>query len=398
MIAAAVMLRSFRVENHRSIRDEAELSLLPAYDKVRLALPVAAVFGANASGKSNLFDALRWMQEAVRTSFAAWEPLSGVPRHPFRPARPQSPSASTFSVEIVVGEVRHVYGFVVDSERIREEWLFAYPRGKKRVIFERNDDDWTFGSTVARGRTAVLERLTRANALFLSLASRVELSEAMPVYLWFQHQLRCLGANQTPVNARQLESWLTAEPARRSRLVALLRSADLGIVDLRIDDVVGEPELAFLHGEDREPFSLQEESHGTRAWLGLLLGVLDALALGLTLCVDEVDASLHPRLTARLIELFTSTETNQTGAQLIVTTHDATLLGTSFGADILARDEIWFVEKNTDGATALFPLTDFRPRKVENTERRYLGGGYGAIPDVSEYAFRRAIVGEDEVA
>jgi AAA15 family ATPase/GTPase len=134
-----------------------------------------------------------------------------------------------------------------------------------------------------------------------------------------------------------------------------------------------------------------DQSRGTQAWLRLLVAALTVLERGSTLCVDEIDSSLHPRLTARLVELFRGGETNPAGAQLIFTTHDATLLGTSFGQDVLSRDEVWFVEKGTHGASKVFPLTDFHPRREENTERRYLGGSYGAIPDVSEYEFRRAV-------
>ena len=96
--------------------------------------------------------------------------------------------------------------------------------------------------------------------------------------------------------------------------------------------------------------------------------------------VDEIDASLHPNLTALLIHQFQSPETNPRGAQLLFTTHDATLLGTSFGEEVLARDQVWFVEKKEDGGSRLYPLTDFHPRTGENRERRYLGGSYGAIP------------------
>src|SRR5690242_6563565 len=132
------MLRSFRVANHRSIRDEAELLLLPAYDKSSRGVPVVGIFGANASGKSNLLDALRWMQEAVRTSFAVWEPGTGVPRHHFRLAPAAAEQPSTFVVDVMIGEVRHTYGCVADSDRILAEWLYTYPLGKKRGIFERD--------------------------------------------------------------------------------------------------------------------------------------------------------------------------------------------------------------------------------------------------------------------
>ncbi len=130
------------------------------------------------------------------------------------------------------------------------------------------------------------------------------------------------------------------------------------------------------------PLSLADQSDGTRTWVRLVSAALEAIDAGALLVIDEIDTSLHPRLTARLIELFRDRRTNVHSGQLLFTTHDATLLGTSFGNEILGRDEVRFVEKDGAGATKLFPLSDFHPRKDENTERRYLGGSYGAVPAV----------------
>jgi hypothetical protein len=113
-----------------------------------------------------------------------------------------------------------------------------------------------------------------------------------------------------------------------------------------------------------------------------MAGILDALRRGATIVVDEFDTSLHPRIIPRIIELFKDRRTNPENAQLIFSTHDATLLGTSFGKPILNRDEVWFVEKHQDGASELYPLTSFKPRKEHNLERHYLGGSYGGVPDV----------------
>lgn len=124
-----------------------------------------------------------------------------------------------------------------------------------------------------------------------------------------------------------------------------------------------------------------EQSSGTLAYIDVLTDVLAVLDTGGVLIVDEIDTSLHPRLLVRLIELFRHPDTNPHHAQLVFATHDATLLGTSFGHEILRRDEIWFTDKE-QGATTLYPLTDFHPRKEDNRERRYLGGSYGAVPAV----------------
>jgi hypothetical protein len=434
------MLRSFRVANHKSIRDEAELLLMPAYDKSRPVVPVAAIFGANASGKSNLVDALRWMQDAVRRSYIGWEAESGVPRTPFRLAARSSVEPSLYVVDLVIDDVQYTYGFSVDDKRVLEEWLYSYPLRHKRVIFERKGDSVELGSTIPdrRTRAELLSSFTRENSLLISSAVQAKQEEVLPVYRWFREGLRRIhdrsfGVPVSPLLANRL----TATASRYPEFVDLLRAADFGISDVQIVETKAQPsaisldraarlerelstivseiehaaeperaadlrkkatsiqaeielrraegrrqDVLFLHGEDNVPLGVSEQSAGTLAWINLLLPSLTALDTGATVVVDEVDSSLHPRLTARLIELFRSDEANPHGAQLVFTTHDATLLGTSFGREILARDEIWFVEKDATGATNLFPLSDFHPRKEENTERRYLGGSYGAVPAV----------------
>jgi hypothetical protein len=465
------MLRSFRVSNHRSIRAEVELSLLPAYDKSRTAVPVAGVFGANASGKSNLLDAMSWMREAVLHSFGSWTTTGGVPRKPFRLDPSAAAEPSTFAVELMLDDVRYVYGFVVDDDRITEEWLHYYPQNRKRVVFDRNGPQWTFGTSLRHAKAEIVRELTRENALFLSAAGRSDLEPAAKVFRWFELSPPALAPGNT-LDTTRLSAFLDRSDRHRRTLVDLLRLADLGIQDLvasqaeltylhdrresllsqftdaaiasrdaqetldgaiarlghvndptisqlvhsasrRARDLNQElshidrdvevarragPKLSFVHGPSAAPMSTADQSNGTLAWLRLLVPSLTALENGSVLCVDEIDASLHPRLTARLIELFQSPETNPSGAQLLFTTHDATLLGTSFGQDILTRDEVWFVEKDKDGATKLFPLTDFHPRKEENTERRYLGGSYGAVPDVSAYEFGLAARGDSDAA
>jgi uncharacterized protein len=149
--------------------------------------------------------------------------------------------------------------------------------------------------------------------------------------------------------------------------------------------------LRFEHGVEGELFELGDESAGTLSWLELLPVVLDALDEGVVVAVDEIDTSLHPLLTAQLVELFQDPETNSKNAQLIFTTHDTSLLGTMIGDKVLDRDQIWFVQKNSAGATELYPLTDFKPRQDQNLERRYLGGSYGAVPVLDHQDFVNAV-------
>ncbi|WP_250003546.1 ATP/GTP-binding protein [Actinoplanes sp. M2I2] len=414
------MLRSFRVTNHRSLRNEQELLLMPAVESGARVLPVAAVFGANASGKSNLVDALGWMDRAVQSSYRSWEAESGVPRDPYRLDDVSAAEPSDFTVELILDGVQVVYGFTADQDTVIEEWLHSYPDDERSVTFERRGRTVEFGPAVRGGqdRAELLGSLLRDNALLLSTAVQAGQEDLLPVYRWFRDKLRILGSQRswarTPgtVSARILEA-----AHRHPEFADLLRAADLGISGVEVvpspeeldrarhaarllaaDSGTAQRQIAetllddrrragqlkqevnFLHGKDGRRLGLADQSHGTLAWADLLLAALSALEAGAVLVIDEIDASLHPRLTARLVELFRNDDTNRHQSQLVFTTHDATLLGSDLGdEEVLARDEIWFVEKR-EGASALYPLSDFEGPEREHRESRYLAGSYGAVP------------------
>lgn len=426
------MLRSFRLGNHRSFRAEHELLLMPAYSKDRDVLPVAAIYGANASGKSNLLDGLRYMADAVRDSFAVWTPDGGVPRRPFKlddsPGRP-----SVYVVELIEAGVRYTYGFEVDDHRIREEWLYSYPEKRKRVLFERSGDKIKLGAAVADGGATgeVLKALLRPNSLFLSLGAQSGLDAVLPVQRWFVNKFVFRSEVRPSFDHAAIGRFLASSDGLADQLVSLLKIADLGITGIECDriPIPDDDELAEMarhvnlempidrvrsiletalrsrdhvrltHGPRNSAFDIAEESAGTRSWLMLLPTVLRMLRDGGMLAIDEIDASLHPRVTAALVGLFRSTEANAGGAQLVFTTHDASLLSPVLGDEVLTREDVWFVDKDSDGASDLYPLTDFKPRKEgENLERRYLGGSYGAVPDVQAENFVSALLRGDNGA
>ncbi|GGP48605.1 AAA family ATPase [Saccharothrix coeruleofusca] len=470
------MLRSFRMGNHRSFRHEQELLLMPAYAKNQLAVPVAAIYGANASGKSNLLDGLKFMADAVRDSFGQWRPGSGVPRRSFKLDPLAGEEPSIFVAELVEKDVRYTYGFEIDDKRICSEWLYSYPEKRKRVLFERDVDQIKFGKAIAgaAAKVEVLEDLLRPDALFLSLAAQSNVKALVPVYRWFVDRLSFRLCGYAVDVDRHVADFLLANEGKREQMVELVRAADFGIsgievageYDAEVETVLrqyqdrltdmersrrdlinklhginsminaGETsselanrrdkltsQYAELHGRMRhvdnrmkavqaaaetsrsvrlshgvgEPFRLAEESAGTQAWLGMLPTVLTVLAEGGTLVVDEIDASLHSLLAGRLVALFNDPDSNRGGGQLIFTTHDATLLHPPLADRVLNRDEVWFVEKDATGASVLYPLTEFRPRNEDNLERRYLAGLYGAVPEVHEELFARAVRGEADV-
>lgn len=447
------MLLSFRVENHKSLREEQQLLLTPVYEDSRPrdagweAVTVAGIFGANASGKSNLLDALALMRETVRWSMRDNEPGGGIPRQPFAFEAPAAEEPSTFVVDLALDGVRHTYGFAMDDERVTEEWLYTYPKKRKRVVFEREGDDFSFGEhTPAKLRQ--VEAITAENTLFLTVAARTANDEVEPVYRWFSQGLALASESR-----RDRPSWLGRGEAGERELDSLsrlLRAAGTGVVGVELvedeagrgpaagvrprsmadrrretRDSAGTPAaqalvhstfgsgksrvlsqllsevmeaggsdtLVFHHVEagDYRPLRWEEESSGTRTLATLGFEAQRAVEGGGVLVVDEIDASLHPYLSATLISLFRDEKHNPKGAQLVFTSHDAALLGNVLGEEVLRRDHVWFVEKDDRARTSLYPLSDFKPRSDENRTRRYLVGRYGAVPDLDDELFRDAL-------
>lgn len=430
------MLLSFRFANHRSFRDEQQLNLTPAYrraDESEPAVRVVGIFGANASGKSNCLEALSFMRRLVIFSDREVEPGLGIAREPFRLTLESLEAPSHYVVDLSLGGIRHTYGFAVDDDGVVEEWLYHYPRRRRRRVFERNGDSYAWGED--SGQRVLLERIaevTAPTALFLSTITRF--GHGVPddtggeplldVYRWFQGVHGRDNPGLRPPDPPGL-AWLVSDISRKT-VVELLRAADVGIVDVvtvpeeeafllpylskakELGFVADPPRregrrgrrLMFVHqGAAAEVlFELADESTGTQQLLGLAVRTADVLSTGGTMCVDEIDASLHPLLTAKLVGLFQSPTSNPHQSQLIFTSHDAALLGTIDAEEILRRDEIWFTEKGADGASTLYPLTDFKPRREgENRQRRYLNGNYGAVPDLSTYLFEQALAARRQV-
>jgi hypothetical protein len=382
------MLLSFRVVNHRSLRDEQQLNLAPAFDADRPegtnwpAVPIAAIFGANASGKSNLIDALLYMRRMVIGSDRETEPGRGVSRSPFALDPDTAALESWFVIDAVLDGVRYTYGFGVDDSGVTEEWLHRYPVGRRQIVFERKDGDYRFGTTVHEELRRI-SKITPNSVLLMTSAARFQLFDVLPIYVW----MRSLGA---PVEQYRLfdsewiATWIQVGDNRR-RALELLKFADFGIVDVivRMAGRHVEPIFEMSGARQNARLTFEEQSGGTRAFLTLLPGVLECLETGSVMVVDELESNLHPNLARHIVGLFQDPRTNPHAAQLIFTTHNTSLLGSN--NEILKRDQIWFVEKgDQDGATNLFPLSDFKPRNRENTERRYLGGGYGAVPFIDD--------------
>lgn len=412
------MLVEFRIKNFRSLRDEQVLSLVASNDKTLLdthavdtglkaashLLKSSVVYGANASGKSNLVKALQYMRGVVLES-AALQPGQTFDRlQPFKLDATSSSQPTEFEVTFMLAGVRYQYGFAMNAQRIVSEQLLVYKAFKPQRWFERHfdieggKDVYEFGPNL-KGAKNLWEGATRPNALFLSVAVQLNSDALRPVFDWFANRLVIFN-EQSPLSP-QFSLQMLKQETQRKAICEFLRSADISIADIEVaskqamvhtisfdlatgkreeaasEQAVDEVKFHHITEHGKAVFDLMDESSGTRNMLFLTGPILDILNKGLTLVVDELDTSLHTLLVQALVRLFHRPEVNTGGAQLIITTHDTSLLD-AYG--LFRRDQIWFVEKRLEQSSSLYPLLDFSPRKNEALERGYLQGRYGALP------------------
>lgn len=417
------MLIEFCVSNFRSLRKRQTFSLAKARGDehvdtntftARAAAPFdllrsAVIYGPNASGKSNLLLALRAMRDIVLNSARTQQRGDALPVTPFKLSRSNRESPSEFEVNFIVNRVRYQYGFSATSDRVHEEWLFAYPKGRPQRWFTREWDsasqryEWELGSSLT-GEKQLWQRSTRDNALFLSTAVQLNSQQLQPVYDWFKTTLRM--AN--------LHGWGAGFSAslcggsEKKQVLDFLHAADINIEDVLVEtqpfdadalppDMPEDMKAAIISemkgkeivdirtvhtgvDGDRVVFDFEEESDGTQKLFSFAGPWIDSLAHGYVLFIDELHDNLHPKLVQFLVKLFHSDRTNPKNAQLVFTTHETSILNQS----VFRRDQIWFCEKDEAQATHIYPLTDFSPRKGrENLELSYLSGRYGALPYVT---------------
>jgi len=410
------MLLSFEVSNFRSFRDRAQLSLeaVSAY-KERSSnhvstprhelLKAAAIYGPNAGGKTNLVRAAEEALTIINTSAVLPENIP-LPLVPFLLDTATEQAPSRFEFVLVKDTLQYRYGFEADSQEIHSEWLFVTDYSKKKAhehpVFLREK-----GSIDVRGDIADADALvsrTSAKALFLSVASQWNDPLAKTLTKEFS-DIRVLSG----LHDLQYQSF---SAQRSEKILNLCQKADFGIENIRIERNEVEPKhlrmaqlarimvglfpnapklnwieekIFLVHKKYSDgkpvgtvPFDLETDaSEGTRKLFRVMGPVLDALDLGCVVFVDELEAKLHPLLTRAIVQLFLSEKTNPKNAQLVFCTHDTNLLT---HAD-LRRDQVWFIEKDEQGASHLYPLSDFKGLRQDTPiERDYINGRFGAIP------------------
>lgn len=419
------MLVQFTVGNYRSFREKVTLSLVASSDKHLAAntfpvsapggpclLKSAALYGANASGKSNLIRAMLFMRGFVLASASKSGPGEKIRVDPFRLDPETANEPSFFEMVFVTGGKRYVYGFEADSASVHSEWLTVAESAKPKTLFRRTSSESAgFGTSWSGERKRLVAR-TRPNALLLSVAAQFNNPIATLVYNWFETGIRGVSG---PLEAGGEEAYTAQRFAEdesfRRPTVNLVRVAAPAIEQLEVQqrplkegegwrllrsrlsdefleslpDDLTEYEVSTRHrsveGELVKFDMARDESAGTQR-LFALAGPWDYLLReDCVLLVDEIEASLHPLLTRYLIE---NLHANEGPHQLVFATHDCGLLD----PDLFRRDQIWFTEAKPSGATDVYSLADYQGvRATEDFRNRYLAGRYGAIPYIGEFRF-----------
>jgi AAA15 family ATPase/GTPase len=412
------MLIELQVDNFRSFKERQVFSMVAGQTPDRLeentfdpglknfprVMRSAAVYGPNASGKTNLLRALQFMKTVVEKSA---EKKARYAYNPFKLSQATRDAPSSFQITFVRNSIRYEYAFALGREKVESEWLVEYAqspvRTKGRLVFDRkwnaakNDYDWRWSKSF-KGQKSTWSKSTRPDALFVSTAVQLNSDELLPVFEWFQKQLFVI-VDDVSLNAT-LTVELSSKPGGKESLIQFLQEADLNISDFQIkrehimpgvrmsakplllmqqqpDGLLEGITVTTDHPADDNSsvtFDLNDESSGTQLLFMSAGAWLNVLQNSEVLIIDEVDKSLHPHLARFLIQKFHDSRTNPANAQLICTTHNPLLM------ELFRRDQIWFTEKDKLGASKLYPLSDFKPRNDEVLNRWYMRGRYGALP------------------
>jgi len=426
------MLIEFKVGNFLSFKETVTFSMVASdidsqdcdldyngvfsINKELKLLKTAAIYGANASGKSNLAKAFGFMKKFVINSSKEMQVTDPIDVEVFRLSSEMEGSPSFFEITFFIDQKIYRYGFQITTEEIVKEWLYCTSKTREFNLFKRNKKDITISKKYF-GEGQGLEQRTKQNSLFLSVSAQFNVKLSEQLLEWFA-DLRVLpGESSSEHFYSNTTLKLLESPKMKQDVIGLIKELDLSISDISIKKMSPEdlpqnmPEemkrailslpnykyqVQTFHdkynkkGEliGQEQFDLDEsESEGTKKVFYLSLLLLNALRNRQILVIDELDAKLHPLITHKIVQLFNSQEYNPHSAQLIFMTHDTNLLNTSlFGSRLLRRDQVWFTEKNQQGATDLYSLAEYDIKEDSPFEADYIHGKYGAIPFIGGFS------------
>jgi AAA15 family ATPase/GTPase len=408
------MLAAFRFDNFRSFSGEAELSLvahgsdntlrsallkIPGRGRRLNLLPVAAIYGSNAAGKTNVLAAFEYVRRAVSRSQTSWAPSGGTE---VEPHLGRSNDPSSFEVDIYLEGARYQYGFAATPHYFVDEWLYSYPKGRKRVIFKRETNkegvvNVLFGPSLV-GDDRFIEstiRRTRPNSLFLSASAQDNNPISVEVVKFFKQCFTTsLYENIDPM--LNLTGSLYSIKSIADIILSLVQYADSSVNDIEIRPrgktwsqsseeernsfffgVGRQFDIDFVYGDGDELFRVpfDQQSRGVKKIFAIAGEIASCFLRKRILLLDEIESSIHPHVARFIVDLFQDSDVNGEGSQVVFTTHDTGLLDQT----LLRRDQIWFVEKDAC-CSRLYSLLDFSPRKDADLELGYLRGRYGAIP------------------
>ncbi len=415
------MLIQFNFKNYKSFRDEVSLDLSAARIKehenhvVDIAndklLKVAAIYGANASGKSNIYDAFEYMTYYVAESFnfgdekdSRWKKVNNYPEAtPFLFDEKSRYNETTFEVFYVdnaenSGKI-YQYGFSLKKNEVVEEWMYSKAktaRNNYRTVFYRKKGEELEMNGFSKNHMENIKASLNQETLIVSLGSRLKIPKLKKVRDWFLNNDVLDFGNPTEnfIRSKVLPEGFVDNKEVQKNVVKYFASFDESIQDFNIEKLAQYDEkdsgknyrIDTLHkttySQEMSAIPLTMESSGTLKMFALYPSLKNVLDSGGTLFIDELNARLHPLLVRNIILTFLSPEINTHNSQLIFTTHDIW----QFSNELLRRDEIWLVDKNTDGVSELYSLVDFKDeegnkvRRDETLSKKYLTGSYGAIP------------------
>lgn len=414
------MLIQFRFKNFKSFRDDTILDfsatkitehsdrvISAGYEKI---LPTAAIFGANASGKSNVIEAFRYMATYVLESFSYGGDLDDkrtknkkLKCTPFLFDNTSRDAESSFEVYFIDTEERgyksYNYGFTLNQDGIIEEWLNSKAKTAREYtqVFYRNGDQLDLAGLPAKSQKLIRISLNK-EALIVSLGAKLKVTKLKSIRDWFYNANFANFGNpyENAFLSSLLPEGFAENKSVQDKVVAYFSSFDPSIIGFHVEVMKGEDEdrrhakIDAIHrmvNGGTASIPLEDESDGTLKMFALYPALQDTLENGGVLFVDELNARLHPLLVRSFLITFLNPEINLKHAQLVFTTHDSWQLSNN----LLRRDEIWFTEKNDSGVSVLYSLSDFvdedgvKIRKDESYEKNYLLGKYGAIPTLKYF-------------
>ncbi|MBF0466771.1 MAG: ATP-binding protein [Nitrospirae bacterium] len=381
-----------------SVKEHADHLILTPNPKLKL-LKSAVIYGANASGKSNLIKSITFMRNCVLESAnEKWLETS----YPFLFDTESINRNSHFEIIFMLGEVRYRYGFELLKGKVQSEWLYSSLKAKERKLFKRELGNIEPKFKEGKG----LEERTRPNALFLSVCAQWNGEISTNISNWFSNVNIISGIDDRrilPYSLKKLE-----DETNKNSILDFIKIADLQIEDIKSEkikvtaeqipeDFPEELRKALLEKDASLSFTLHNkydnerkasghvklpinfESEGTLKIISLSAPILEKLADGTILVIDEMDARLHPIITKELVKIFNTKNKN---AQFIMATHDTNLLKKEY----FRRDQIWFTEKDRYGATDLYSLVEFKVRNDASYNKDYIMGKYGAVPFIGDFS------------